>query len=170
VIRYRIVPDRSTVTIDARSNVHPIHSRCEGLEGFLDVDWTDADQRIPRVVAAALSLPVSRLSSGNKLEDRELRRRIDAGRHPTISGVLANMAERDATGRYRVGGDITFRGVTRRHEDDMTVTALDDATLQLEGESRFDIREFGMEPPRILMLRVEPHVVVRVSIIARREA
>ena len=31
------------------------------------------------------------------------------------------------------------------------------------------IRDFGMEPPRILMLRVEPEVVVRVEIVAVRE-
>ena len=34
----------------------------------------------------------------------------------------------------------------------------------------FDIREFGMEPPRILMLKVEPEVTVRVEILPRRRA
>jgi hypothetical protein len=52
----------------------------------------------------------------------------------------------------------------------MRISVLDDQTIQLDGSSRFDIREFGMEPPRMLMLKVEPEVDVRVEIIAVREA
>ena len=40
-----------------------------------------------------VSLPVERMSSGNPLEDRELRRRIDARRYPTIDGELTGMSE-----------------------------------------------------------------------------
>jgi len=68
-----------------------------------------------------------------------------------------------------VSGDLAFRGVVRRCEDMMTVEVVDDDTIRLNGESTFDIRDFGMEPPRILMLRVEPEVVVRVEIVAVRE-
>jgi hypothetical protein len=39
----------------------------------------------------------------------------------------------------------------------------------MAGSSRFDIREFGMEPPKMLMLRVEPEVDVRVEILAEKE-
>ena len=34
----------------------------------------------------------------------------------------------------------------------------------------FDIRDFGMEPPRILMLKVQPEVTVRVEIVAEKES
>ena len=37
------------------------------------------------------------------------------------------------------------------------------------GQSTFDIRDFGMEPPRILLLKVEPDVTVRVEIVATKE-
>ena len=49
----------------------------------------------------------------------------------------------------------------------MRITPVDDRTIRLEGESTFDIRDFGLNPPRILMLRVEPTVVVRIELIAR---
>jgi hypothetical protein len=39
----------------------------------------------------------------------------------------------------------------------------------LEGESTFDVRDFGMEPPKILMLRVHPEVNVRVQIFAQSQ-
>jgi polyisoprenoid-binding protein YceI len=168
--RYRIVPDRSRVWIDARSNVHPIHSSCDGLEGWVEVtagpgrgfDLADA-------TAGELTLAVRRLSSGNRLEDRELHKRLDARRHPTIVGRLTGVEPGQGDGRSRVSGDLTFRGVTRRCRDEMTVRVADDRTIVLSGRSTFDIRDFGMEPPRILVLRVEPEVEVRVEITATRE-
>jgi len=89
VALYRIVPDRSRVWIDARSSLHPIHSTTDGLEGYIDLDARDGEQ-VDRGVQplGKLSFPVARLSSGNPLEDRELYRRIDARRFPTIDGVL----------------------------------------------------------------------------------
>jgi hypothetical protein len=39
----------------------------------------------------------------------------------------------------------------------------------LSGKSRFDIREFDMEPPRLLMAKVEPEVDIRIEIVAERD-
>jgi hypothetical protein len=167
VARYAILPARSRVWIGARSNVHPIHSSAHGLEGFIDFD-ADRVGRVGSHPAGKLSFPVSKLSSGNPLERRELQKRIEARRYPTIDGVLTGMEPLDE-GRFRVRGDLAFRGVTRSVEGDMAMSVVDDRTIRLEGESTFDVRNFGMEPPRILMLRVEPDVNVRVEIIAERE-
>ncbi len=76
----------------------------------------------------------------------------------------------DDNGGYQVSGDITFRGVSRHYEDVMNISSVDDETIQLDGQSRFDIRQFGMEPPRMLMLKVEPEVDIRVEIFAVRES
>lgn len=169
--RYRIVPDRSQVWIEARSNVHPIHASTDGLEGYIDLE-TKAEGTVDLAAqpAGKLSLPVSRLSSGNRLEDRELQKRIDARRFPTIDGVLTHMDHVGTDGHYRVAGDLAFRGVVQRCEDDMTVRFVDDQTVELGGTSTFNIRDFGMEPPRILMLKVAPEVSVRVEIVAVKEA
>lgn len=168
--RYRIVPERSRVWIDARSSLHPIHSTTDGLEGFIDVDAPDGGEvTLAAPPAGRLSLPISRLSSGNVLEDRELHKRVDAKRYPTIDGVLTSSERIDGTSRHRVRGDLAFRGVSRRCEDELTVEVVDDRTVRLEGQSTFDVRDFGMEPPRILILRVEPEVLVRVEIIAERD-
>jgi polyisoprenoid-binding protein YceI len=104
------------------------------------------------------------------LEDRELHKRIDSRRYPTILGVLKKMEPSGVEGSYRVSGDITFRGVSRQHEDLMNVSSVDGQTIQLEGRSRIDIREFGMEPPRLLMARVEPEVEVRIQIVAVKQS
>jgi hypothetical protein len=166
---YQIVPERSQVWIDARSNVHPIHTGTDGLEGFIEIEMgADGQVDLTAKPAGKLSLSVSRLKSGNRMEEREMQKRIEARKFPTIDGVLDTVAPSGTDGTYRVGGDVTFRGVARHYEDEMTIQAVDDS-LDLAGAALFDIREFGMEPPRVLMLKVEPEVTVRVEIHAVKE-
>jgi polyisoprenoid-binding protein YceI len=170
VARYRIIPERSKVWIDARSNVHPIHSGTDGLEGYVELELdSDGGVNLEQDPTGKVSLPVTRLSSGNRMEDREMQKRVEARRYPTIDGVLRRMERVGEDHTYKVSGDVTFRGVERPHQDEMTVEAVDDQTIQLAGKSRFDIREFGMEPPRVLLLKVQPEVDVRVEIVAAKE-
>lgn len=168
--RYRIVPSLSQVWIEGRSTVHPIHHRTDGLEGWIELQVTRAGRADLRTTPSAhVEFAVARLTSSNPLEARELKRRINARHFPTIEGELTAMEKTGENGRYLVSGDVTFLGVTRPHADEMTVEQLDDGRLRLEGRSSFDVRDFGMEPPRILMLRVEPLVEVRVEIVAEPE-
>ncbi len=168
--RYSIVPDRSQVWIDARSNVHPIHSATNGLEGYVDLELEPAGTvDLAKAPTGQLSLAVDRLKSGNRMEDRELQKRIEAQKFPRIDGVLDKMVRDDSDGSYRVSGDIKFRGVSQRHEDLMNISEVDDRTIRLTGSSRFDIRDFGMQPPRVLMLKVEPEVDIRVEIYAVKD-
>jgi polyisoprenoid-binding protein YceI len=169
VARYRIVPERSHVYIDAKSSLHPIHSTTDGLEGLVEFEFgSDGEVDLSNKPVGKLSLAVTKLSSGNRMEDRELHKRIDSRRFPTIEGVLDQM-EPAGKEAYQVTGEITFRGVTKTHQDQMTIHVADEQTIELEGKSRFDIREFGMEPPKMLMLKVDPEVDVRVDIIAVKE-
>lgn len=167
--RHRIVPERSLVTIEASSSVHPIHTRTDGLEGFVELTLTDGRVDAEAASRGRLSLSVDRLRSGNPLEDRELRRRIDARRFPTIDGELTHLESIDGD-QYLVSGDLTFRGVTQPYQAPMTISAVDESTVRLTGAATFDVRDFGMEPPRILMLRVHPEVEVRVEIVAELES
>jgi polyisoprenoid-binding protein YceI len=168
--RYRIDPQQSRVWIDARSSLHPIHSETDGLEGWVEFAVDGGGAIDPsRAPAGHLELPVTKLRSGNPLEDRELRRRIDARRYPSIAGDLTAMRQLGDDGRYEVGGDLTFRGVTRTYQDVMVLERLDGGRIRLSGRSTFDVRDFGLEPPRILMLKVEPDVAVRVEINAEKE-
>src|SRR5579859_6644091 len=90
--RFRIDPERSRVWVDARSSLHAIHAESAGLEGFVDVE-VDGGGRLDLTVAprGRLELPIDRLSSGNALEDREMRRRVDTRRYPMITGELTGI-------------------------------------------------------------------------------
>jgi polyisoprenoid-binding protein YceI len=167
-VRYDIDPARSQVSIEARSSLHPIHSETTGLEGFFEGEFIGGGRLNLRVPPEGrLELPVQRLSSGNPLYDREMKRRIDARRFPTISGELREMRDTGHPGRYSVDGEVTFRGVSRPVSDELTLSVPEDGTIVFDGEHVFDIREFGMEPPKILMLKVHPDVTVRVHLVAR---
>ena len=167
--RYRVVPERSEVVIDVRSNVHPIHQRATGVEGFVEfTTHADGSRDLEAGAAAELVLAVDRLRARNPLETAELRRRIDARRFPVITGRLDSMRATAVVGSYLARGDVTFRGVTRPAEDEIRMTDLDAGALRIEGTHEFDIREFGMEPPRVLMMRVEPLVTVRIDVVAEQ--
>jgi YceI-like domain len=168
--RYRIAPERSHVWIEARSNVHPIRSSTDGLEGFVELSFgSDGEVDPSAAPSGKMSLPVSRLSSGKAMEDREMQRRVDARRFPTIDGTLCSIKPTGGDHVYLVKGDVSFKGVVRPHEDQMTIESAGDEEIKLQGSSQFDIREFGMEPPKILLLRVLPEVDVRVEIVALKE-
>jgi polyisoprenoid-binding protein YceI len=169
VTRFRLVPTRSRVWIDARSNVHPIHTEAEGIEGWLELDVGDGVINVDQTPRGHVEFPIDNMKSGNALEDRELRRRVDARRYPTIAGDLKGMKQTGDSARYMVRGDLTFLGVARTYEDEMAVE-VGDGTITLAGQSTFDIRDFGMEPPRILILKVQPEVTVRVEIVAEKES
>jgi hypothetical protein len=170
VARYRIDPGSSRLWISARSPVHPMSIWADGIEGELRFDLLDDGLDLGAGPEGWLTLPVERLSAGRRLEDVELLRRIEARRFPTIDGVLTSVDGAGPAGGYHVTGEVGFHGVTRRCKDVVTLERLDSATIRLVGRSSFDVREFGIDPPRWLFVRMEPEVEVRVEIMAQAVA
>ena len=168
--RYLIVPDRSTVWIDARSSLHPIHAKVQGVTGSLELEVSGAEALdLSKPATGRLELAVRALSSGNPLYDREMMRRIEASKHPVIVGELSGIEHGGTDQPYSVRGVVTFKGVARDYEDTMTIAAKEDLLI-LEGAHTFDVRDFGLDPPRIMMLKVYPDVDVRVEIVAKRDS
>jgi polyisoprenoid-binding protein YceI len=160
---------RSCVWVNARSNLHPINTETRGLEGWVEAAvHPDGSLDLDVPVTGRLELLVDRLSSGNQLYDRELKRRIDARRYPLIEGQITSVTATDDPTTYLVAGDLTFHGKTRRFEQEMAIAVHSEATIELTGAYVFDIREFGMKPPSMLMLKVYPEVSVRVELYGSR--
>jgi polyisoprenoid-binding protein YceI len=168
--RYTLDSVRSCVWVSGRSSLHPINTETRGITGWVEAATrADGSLDLDEPVSGELELAVERLTSGNQLYDRELRRRIDARRFPTISGRLTRIVVDGSHPEYAVTGEVSFHGKTKTFEHGMRIEAIDQG-IALTGEDQFDIREFGMKPPSMLMVRVYPEISVRVELHGVRDA
>ncbi len=169
-LRFSFDPMTSCVWVDARSKLLPLRTQTRGLEGWVQVGLhADGTVDLDVPIEGELEILVDRFSSGNQLYDRELKRRIDARRHPVILGRITGVHATETAGRFRVAGALSFHGQTRDFEHDMTIEVDGESSIALKGDRVFDIREFGMKPPSMLMLKVYPEVAVRVELYGSRE-
>lgn len=164
VPRYLVSPDESQVWIDGSSSIHPIQATATGLTGWLAVATTTRGIAASPALEGEIRIEVGRLRSGNPLVDRETRRRIDARHHPEIVGTVT-AGERLAPGRLGVTGTIAFRGEVQAVTGEVTVTIAADQ-LVVAGSATFDVRDWGLQPPRVGLLRVHPEVAVRLHLVA----
>jgi polyisoprenoid-binding protein YceI len=168
VTRFRVIPEQSQLWIEARSSLHPIHGEGTGIQGEAELQVTDVKIDLSVPPKARIELPVERLRSGNALQDMEMRRRVEGQKHPTITGELVKATALSQPNRYRLQGDLTFHGIARRLEADVTATSDGEGSLRVEGEYVLDVRGFGITPPRILGLQVYPEIKVRFRVVAER--
>lgn len=169
--RFDIVSGESRVWIDASSSIHPIHVEASELEGYLEASFDGGRVDTDQPVAGRVEVEVRELESGNKLIDKETARRLEVGRHPRLTGELQELGAGAAAQRYRAEGDLTVRGQTQRVSGELAITEGESpGTVIVEGEREFDVRDFGLEPPRLMGLKVHPEVRVRLRAIAKEAA
>lgn len=167
--RFKILPELSTFAADARSSLHPIHVEASGLEGWFDTGIRGSSIDPDVAGRACVELAVDLMRTGNRLYDRELERKLEVRKFPTIVGEVRSLRSGSAADRYWIDGEVRVRGVSRPVETEVTIRLLDDGALRIRGEHEFDVRDFGLDPPRFLMIRVHPEVRVRCSIVAEQE-
>jgi polyisoprenoid-binding protein YceI len=164
---YRIDADRSEVFAEARSNVHPIEIRTQGLSGTIEVDVRNGQIDLASAPRAELEISADRLRSGIELYDSEIHRRIEVRKFRTIRGQLRDASE-IGPGRYKLRGSLSLHGVTRDIEGEVMVRVGDD-WLEIEGAKTLDMRDFKLDPPKILMLEVQAEINLRAKIRAVRK-
>lgn len=155
----------SVVEIKAESSMHPIEGQSHAVSGQVEVGIGDDGKiQLEPQPSGHVELPVAALESGHTLQDKEMRRRVDAKKFPTIHYRLD-----EASGgpeQFQLVGTLTFHGVDQQFSE--TVTArLDGEALVVEGEHTFDIREFDVKPPKLLGLQVYPEVRVRARLVCQ---
>lgn len=118
--------------------------------------------------AAHLELLVSRLTSGNSAYDSELRRQINARRFPTSYLDLHDVAPLDPpSSSFEVRGEITLRGVAVPATGVVVAELPEPELLVVSGEETVDISDFGIPPPTLFMIKIDPEVKVRLHLEAR---
>lgn len=155
----------SVVEIHATSSVHPIDVETHDVRGEVSGELGGPEMMLDGDVSGYVEVPIDALKSGNKMEDFELRRRLDAKKYPVIRYEL-----REAVGgpeQFKLRGALTFHGVTREFDEEITARRAD-GVLHVEGEHTFDIQDFDVKPPKILKLQVHPQVRIVARLVARR--
>ena len=165
--RFDVVPAESRLWVRAHSSIHTIESVSKGIEGFIDAEvHEDGRFDTSSQTSARIDVPIQSLTTGNLIYDREIYRSVGARMHPVVTGELAFLQETDDSGRYRITGELTFRGLTRTYTDHMTLDCDPSGRIRLEGECRIDLTDFAFQPPRFMMLRVHPEIDVRMVLVA----
>jgi len=166
--KYRIEPGHSELFVEARSNVHPIEIRTQGLDGTIALDVDGGDLDLSTAPRATLEVAADFLRSRIELYDQEIHRVIAVRKHRSISVKLLETQE-IAPGRYRVKGSLSLRGVRREIGGEVTLSVGDGGdSLQIERAGTLDTRHFELPAPKILMLEMQPEINVRAKIQAVR--
>ena len=167
--RFDVNTAQTTVQVGLRVNLHPSHINANALTGFIECELDDQGKpRLDQPYRAELTLPVDAIKSGNGIQDREMRRRFDISRYPTITAVVTQGEALDGEGRYRATARLTLHGVTKDITGDVKLTA-SGKTLTIDGQQVINVKDFGIDPPRLIILKVEPDVDLRIHIVAARE-
>jgi DNA-binding PadR family transcriptional regulator/polyisoprenoid-binding protein YceI len=167
--RFRLDPERSVVLIEVRSTVGPISFGAIGVTGSVDAHVVDGSIRAGTRPSAHVEIAVDGLRSGNRVYDAELLRRISARRFPVATIDLHDCQAIGAGSRYRLAGDLTFHGVTRPIQGTVSAAVSAEGRLVVSGEQVFDIRDFDVPSPTVLMLRIYPDVRVHLHVEADLE-
>jgi PadR family transcriptional regulator, regulatory protein PadR len=158
---FAIDAERSAVLIDVRSTVGPISFGSTGVEGSFSASVLDGVVNAEPAPSGWLAVDVKALTSGNKLYDAELHRRVNSRRFPTARVELRDCTASTPGSRFQLRGELNFHGVTRKTEGTVYVESLAEDRLVISGEQVFDMRDFAVPSPTVLMLRIFPDVRVR---------
>jgi hypothetical protein len=164
--RYVVAGGESVLSFTAATTLHELKGRATDLSGFVEA-CLEPDGSLAAAPAPLMHVefPVERLRSGNDLQDREMWRLIDSKRFPRIAADLRGLQQTPGTGTYTADGEVTLAGRTRRYGGSITVSS-DPKRIVLDGDLVIDVRDFGLRPPQLLFLKVEPSVRVRLHLVA----
>ncbi|HWC38338.1 MAG TPA: helix-turn-helix transcriptional regulator [Acidimicrobiales bacterium] len=162
--RFEVIRGRSVVVVEARSGIGPIAFGTTRVRGEVEVELREGLVAVDATPRAWLEVAVGELSSGNSLYDSEFLTRADARRYPHVVIELYRITRMGDGNRYRLEGDVTFHGVTRRLAGAVTAALLDERTMIVTGEEVIDVRDFDMTLPTMPLLKIYPDVRVHLHV------
>ena len=167
---HSLIPERSAVVLSVRTSLGPVTFGANGLEGFVEVAVDGGRIDASDLPAAHLELRVDRLTSGNSAYDTELRRQISARRFPTAYVDLHQASRVDPPApTFQVAGEVTLRGVTVPAEGVVVAELPEPGLMVVSGEDTLNISDFGIPPPSLFMIKIDPGVQLRLHLEARAE-
>ncbi len=170
--RLRLEPDRSAVLVEVRSTAGPISFGTVGVRGTIEAAMTNGVLHPDVSPSGSIAFDVMDLHSGNRLYDAELLRRIDARRYLDGDGSSRRPVSAAGPGAlYTLTGEVDVPTGCRRQVEGIGEHRghLADPRSPVTGEQVFDIRDFSLSSPTVLMLRIYPDIRVRLHVEAELE-
>lgn len=159
-------PEGSAVLVEARSTAGRISFGTQAIEGYVCASRYEGVLLVHPEPFARLEVDLRTLRSGNAIYDAELAQRLNTRRFPWAR-VELETAHRVGD-RFQVAGPVTIHGETRIITGSVSVSPDEDG-LRIQGEHVFDIRDFEIAMPSVLMLRIYPDVRIFLALSLRPE-
>lgn len=164
---FDVMPGRSAVLVKARSSVGPISFATSDVRGEIGAGVEEDTIGAGDPVTGQLTVSLTSLTSGNGLYDTELKRRIDARRYPDAFLELEHAVRAGRTNRYDLTARLEIHDIVRPLVGFVTVEPLRRDVLVVRGQQMLDIREFDLDVPMTLALKIQPEVSVEMHLEAQ---
>lgn len=160
--RYAVDPARSSVGFEGHSTLHDFEGRSSDLSGELRIDVEHPE----RLAGGIVTLRATSLDTDNGGRDSNMRDHLEVESFPTIEYHLdrARGTLADGAGHLALSGRFTIHGVTRRHDLEVDVEPLDGGALSVRGRTPLRMTDFGIKPPRVMVVTVEDEVEAWIDI------
>jgi polyisoprenoid-binding protein YceI len=159
--RWTTVAGKSQVSFDASFPLGDFVGRAEDVAGEFWGDPTD----LRLGVTGALRVKATALRTGVDGRDRDMWRAISAERYPEIRFTVQRVDPSFPSATDRSDVLLTISGLMQVHGVERAMVfpgrvRFRDDRLWVRGETRLNMRDFGIDPPRRLFLRVADSVLV----------
>lgn len=168
--RFHVLPDRSALLVKARSNVGPINFGSTDLSGVVVAEVCDGQLVGIERTCAHLEIPVASLASGNAIYDAEVQRRVDARRYPTICVELTNATAVADSDRFLLSANVILRDIVLDLTGAVSVELTGPNSLVVTGNHALDIRDFRIEVPSTMLLKIYPEILIEMHLEATAAA
>ena len=169
-------PNGCRVRVGGRATGHDFETRFTHVEGTLS-----GDPEAPQATAKAeIRVLMSSLQTGDMLRDFKTRRFLQPKRHTEAVFELRSLRAPDQAAiaaalsdggeiAAEASGEVRYRG--RSVAIDFNARGSLSAHGSFTGEACFDldVSDFGLEPPKLLFVKVDPVVCVAVELSGRAE-
>lgn len=149
------------VRVTARSSVHDTTAETADVRGTARLR---ADGERLYLDALRVEVDLATLRTGDTLKDLELKRRL-GDRTGGRAVFEARGPAEVAAGKARLGGTLTFRGISRPLDVAPEVSA-DGAGARGRAAFRVRFTDHGLEAPKVLFLKMQEEVDVVVELTA----
>ncbi|HKB69284.1 MAG TPA: YceI family protein [Thermoanaerobaculia bacterium] len=162
VLKYRFVPQQSSITFELPTTFHVIHGKIDAWRGSVEVDPAR-----PGGLKARIDMRADSIETGKARRDLDFRdRMLDAARFPEIvfdgSSYKGNLAAFEPGGVVTadVSGTLTIHGVAKQIQTNVEAAVLNDHVV-VAGAVPVFWKAFGLGDLSRLFVRMkEPMLVV----------